>query len=63
MKTALYGAIIGDICGYDLSRTLDEIRPNYYSIAACEGSVPEAIIAFLESENFPTNQLTTYHLT
>lgn len=38
--------------GYDLSRTLDEIRPNYYPIVACAGSVPEAIIAFLESENF-----------
>ena len=38
--------------GYDLSRTLDEIRPIYYPIVACEGSVPEALIAFLESENF-----------
>ena len=38
--------------GYNLSRTLDEIRPNYYPIVACEGSVPEAIIAFLESQNF-----------
>lgn len=38
--------------GYDLSRTLDEIRPNYYPIFACEGSVPEALISFLESENF-----------
>lgn len=38
--------------GYDLLRTLDEIRPNYYPIVACEGSVPEALISFLESENF-----------
>ena len=35
--------------GYDLSRTLDEIRPTYCMDATCLGSVPEAIIAFLES--------------
>lgn len=38
--------------GYDLSRTLDEIRPNYQFDATCQGSVPEAIIAFLESTDF-----------
>lgn len=38
--------------GYDLSRKLDDIRPNYRYDASCQGSVPEAIIAFLESENF-----------
>ena len=35
--------------GYDLTRTLDEIRPTYSRDATCPGSVPEAIIAFLES--------------
>ena len=35
--------------GYDLSRTLYEIRPTYCMDATCPGSVPEAIIAFLES--------------
>ena len=35
--------------GYDLTRTLDEIRPTYSMDATCPGSVPEAIIAFLES--------------
>ncbi len=35
--------------GYDLDRTLDEIRPNYTFDVSCQGSVPEAIIAFLES--------------
>ena len=35
--------------GYDLSRTLDEIRPDYCMDATCQGSVPEAITAFLES--------------
>jgi len=37
---------------YDLSRTLDEIRPDYVFDVSCQGSVPPAIIAFLESENF-----------
>ena len=38
--------------GYDLTRTLDEIRPNYKYDVSCQGSVPEAIIAFLEAEDF-----------
>jgi ADP-ribosylglycohydrolase len=37
---------------YKLSRTLDEIRPNYVFDSSAKGSVPEAIIAFLESESF-----------
>lgn len=38
--------------GYDLSRTCDEIRPNYKFDVTCQGSVPESIIAFLESTDF-----------
>jgi ADP-ribosylglycohydrolase len=38
--------------GYDLSRTVDSIRPSYHFDVTCQGSVPEAIIAFLESEDF-----------
>ena len=38
--------------GYNLSRTLDEIRKDYKFEVSCQKSVPEAIIAFLESENF-----------
>ncbi len=38
--------------GYDLSRTIEGIRPNYEFDVSCQGSVPESIIAFLESENF-----------
>jgi len=38
--------------GYNLSRTLDEIRPNYGFDETCQGSVPEAIIAFLESNDY-----------
>src|SRR5688572_18426294 len=36
--------------GYDLSRTLDETRPSYEFDVTCQGSVPEAITAFLESD-------------
>lgn len=35
--------------GYDLSRTLYEIRPTYCMDTTCPGSVLEAIIAFFES--------------
>ncbi|TYQ28419.1 ADP-ribosylglycohydrolase family protein [Pseudanabaena sp. UWO311] len=38
--------------GYDLNRTLDEIRPVYVFNESCQGTVPEAIIAFLESTDF-----------
>lgn len=37
---------------YDLDRTLNEIRPTYSFQVSCQYSVPESIIAFLESENF-----------
>ena len=35
--------------GYDLSRTIDEIRPDYEFDVSCQGSVPEALIAFLDT--------------
>ena len=38
--------------GYDLGRTLDEIRPSYRFDETCQGSVPEAIMAFLESTDY-----------
>lgn len=38
--------------GYDLSRTCDEIRPDYYHVESCQETVPEAITAFLEGESF-----------
>lgn len=37
---------------YNLDRTLDEIRPHYHMDATCQKTVPEAIIAFLEAEDF-----------
>jgi ADP-ribosylglycohydrolase len=38
--------------GYDLERTIAQIRPNYSFHVSCQGSVPEAIIAFLESTDY-----------
>ena len=38
--------------GYDLSQRLDNIRLNYTFNPTCQGSVPQAIIAFLESTDF-----------
>ena len=38
--------------GYDLNRTCDEIRPTYHHVESCQETVPEAIIAFLESVSF-----------
>jgi len=38
--------------GYDLNRAIDDIRKTYCFDVSCQGSVPEAIISFLESENF-----------
>jgi ADP-ribosylglycohydrolase len=38
--------------GYNLNETLEEIRPHYYFDETCQGSVPQAIIAFLESDTF-----------
>lgn len=38
--------------GYDLSRSCDEIRPTYNWEGSCQGTVPPAIIAFLDSTDF-----------
>lgn len=38
--------------GYDLNRTLEQIRPSYQFDESCQGTVPEAIIAFLESKDY-----------
>jgi len=38
--------------GYDLSNTIDEIRPAYTFDITCQGTVPQAVIAFLESSDF-----------
>lgn len=37
---------------YDLNRSCDDIRPHYYFDVSSQGTVPEAIIAFLDSTDF-----------
>lgn len=37
---------------YNLNRRLDEIRPSYHHVESCQKTVPEAMIAFLESTDF-----------
>jgi ADP-ribosylglycohydrolase len=40
---------ITDQFAYDLKPAIAQIRPGYYFDVSCQGSVPQAIIAFLES--------------
>lgn len=41
-----------DRFGYDLTRSLDEIRPGYRFDETCQKTVPPAIVAFLESNDY-----------
>lgn len=50
-KDSIKEAIVIDF-GYDLTRTCDEIRPGYHHVESCQETVPEAITAFLEGEDF-----------
>jgi len=43
---------VEDNFGYNLHQTLDEIRPSYRFDETCQGSVPQSIIAFLESNDY-----------
>lgn len=43
---------VAETFGYDLCRTCDGIRPDYRFNVSCQGSVPEAVIAFLESSDY-----------
>ena len=38
--------------GYDLRRDIASIRPTYSFNESCQGTVPEAMTAFLESEDY-----------
>ena len=38
--------------GYDLSQSLETIRPAYRFDASCQGSVPQALRAFLEADDY-----------
>ena len=37
---------------YDMARSVDAIRPDYTFDLSCQGSVPESIIAFLDSDSY-----------
>ncbi len=41
--------------GYDLGRSIDELRPSFRFDVSCRGTVPPAIRAFLESSDFETS--------
>ena len=43
---------VSKVFGYDLSKTCDEIRPDYHHVESCQETVPQAIIAFLEGDSF-----------
>ena len=45
-------AYITDHFYYDLNQTCDQIRPKYKFDVSCQGSVPQAIIAFLEGNDY-----------
>ncbi|SEO57530.1 ADP-ribosylglycohydrolase family protein [Aquisalimonas asiatica] len=42
---------VAEESGYALDRSLDAIRPEYGFDVTCQGSVPEALIAFLEADS------------
>ena len=44
--------IITSEYGYDLTQTVDEIRPSYFFDITCQGTVPQAITCALESISF-----------
>ena len=50
-KVAIRNRIQADF-GYDLNRSYPEIRPVYRFDVSCQGSVPEAMIAFLDSSDY-----------
>lgn len=43
---------VSETFGYDLSRSCDAIRPTYHHVESCQETVPEALTAFLEGEDF-----------
>jgi ADP-ribosylglycohydrolase len=38
--------------GYDLDTTVEEIRPTYAFDVSCQGTVPQAVVCFLDSTSF-----------
>ncbi len=50
-KSAIKSAITTQF-GYDLSRSVADIRPDYQFDVSCQGSVPESLICFLEGNDW-----------
>ena len=50
-KKLIKGEVV-DRFGYDLDRTVEDIRPSYEFDISCQGTVPEALIAFLDSDSY-----------
>jgi ADP-ribosylglycohydrolase len=50
-KDLIKKEIIGRF-GYDLNRTVDSVRPSYSFDISCQGTVPEAVISFLEANDY-----------
>ena len=50
-KTAIRDYVMRTF-GYDLTRTLDEIRPTFSFDETCQHTVPEAITCFLEGQDY-----------
>lgn len=43
---------VSEVYGYDLTRSVDEIRPGYVFNETCQRSVPEALTCVLEADSF-----------
>lgn len=52
VERALVREELGRRFGYDLGRSLDQIRPHYRFDVSAQGSVPEALIALFEANDY-----------
>ncbi len=43
---------VADLSGYDLDASVEEIRADYAFDVSCQGSVPQAIVCFLDSDSW-----------
>jgi len=50
-KKAMRAEIVARF-GYDLNRTVDEIRPTYGFDESCQGTVPQALVAFFDASSY-----------
>src|SRR5438445_624329 len=45
-------AYVEQLFGYDLNEPLDELRRHYSFDVSCQGTVPPALVAFLDSKDY-----------